>query len=160
MFDLVNTPEKETRSWIYDTCNGYRNLNPSQIEFSLNDKNQVAITFNHIITLWDGEKNMEFVNDLIHCDPNDHIKYINLKETKNNEIISYFLNFSQILYTSSNIVSIHSGCINLWDLCLNYACIWSRQLNIENISLHPFDTSTVITIFNSKNENGSKKFDG
>ena len=70
----MNTPDRETKSWVYDTCNGYRNMNPKQVEFSLIDKNQTAVSFNHIITLWDNELNMEFVTDMIHCDTEDHIK--------------------------------------------------------------------------------------
>jgi hypothetical protein len=66
--------DKELKSWVYDTCNGYRNMNPTYIDFSLTEKNQVGISFNHIVTLWDSDNNMEFITDLIHCDPNDHIK--------------------------------------------------------------------------------------
>lgn len=47
---------------------------PTNIEFSIKESNQVAVTFNHIITLWNVENNMEFVTDLIHCDNNDHIR--------------------------------------------------------------------------------------
>ena len=70
----MNTPDRETKSWVYDTCNGYRNMNPKDIEFSLRDRNQAAISFNHIITLWDTEMSMDYITDLIHCGSDDHIK--------------------------------------------------------------------------------------
>jgi hypothetical protein len=49
-------------------------MNPKDIEFSLSDKNEAAISFNHIITLWDSEMSMDYITDLIHCDGEDHIK--------------------------------------------------------------------------------------
>jgi|LakMenEpi03Aug12_release.lakeMendotaPanAssembly.Ray.scaffolds.fasta_scaffold3739979_1 hypothetical protein len=49
-------------------------MNPKDIEFSLSDKNEAAISFNHIITLWDSEMSMDYITDLIHCDSEDHIK--------------------------------------------------------------------------------------
>jgi hypothetical protein len=50
-FFLVMVGDKELKSWVYDTCNGYRNMNPTYIDFSLTEKNQVAISFNQKIKL-------------------------------------------------------------------------------------------------------------
>ncbi len=75
-FNEVDKPERQPSSWMYDTCNGYRNMTPSDLDFSNQaDKNsQVAIVFGHIIALWNADNNMDFVSDLIHCDKADTIK--------------------------------------------------------------------------------------
>ena len=76
LVDNIHQPDntKDSKSWAYDTCNGYRNMNPKEIEFSLVDKNQAAVSFNHIVTLWDSEVSMDYITDLVHCDIDDHIK--------------------------------------------------------------------------------------
>jgi hypothetical protein len=62
----------------------------------------------------------------------------------------------------STLIATHKNCINLWDLNSKYACVWSKQLNVECISRHPLDNSTIITIINTKDNKSdtNRKFEG
>lgn len=110
-------------NWIYNTCNGYRDQSPSNIEF-LNDQ-LFAVSFYHTITIWtfDQLNGVSFVDDLPHCNPLDTIK--ELKLFKNNFLLA-----------------MHEKTLNVWDvtnltteksllensLLKNQVnCIWSHQ---------------------------------
>jgi hypothetical protein len=74
---------ESTWNWVYNTCNGYRDLIPTDIEFlELSGKRSiVAASFNHIIALWDydaSQGSISFIDDLIHCDANSPIRHVRL----------------------------------------------------------------------------------
>jgi len=91
-----NESSQITYNWRYNTCNGYRDLCPSQIDFS-NDL--IVISFGHIVTLWNynAYDGVTFLNDLIHCNASDLIKEI--KFMQNNFLLC-----------------VHNKCLNVWKL--------------------------------------------
>ncbi|CAF0710964.1 unnamed protein product [Brachionus calyciflorus] len=132
-------------NWVYSTCNGYRDMYPSDIEFfEINNKDYVAVSFEHIATLWkiDYDKSLSFVDDLIHCAKDDPIKY--LKKIDN-----------------SNLLVVHNECLNVWcfkhnvldenDLLsgveesLETRCIWSQEVkDVLKVETSPSNDSNVL----------------
>lgn len=132
-----SNPNQDTYNWIYNTCNGYRDLVPNNVEFfSLNNNDLISVSFNHIITLWkyDIDGSISFIDDLIHCDLTDKIKSIKLID-------------------KSNLLVVHQNCLNVWNFkytssndsadllaglndTLISDCIWNTQfqgvLNVES----------------------------
>jgi NET1-associated nuclear protein 1 (U3 small nucleolar RNA-associated protein 17) len=46
------THSQVTFNWRYNTCNGYRDLSPTHIEFAAANEDLMAVSFGHIATLW------------------------------------------------------------------------------------------------------------
>jgi uncharacterized Rmd1/YagE family protein len=70
-----------TSNWVYNSCNGYREYEPSEICFiedrvKESKKEIVAVSFRHVVVLWSFDKENEttFLTDLVHCDEMDFIK--------------------------------------------------------------------------------------
>ena len=129
-----------TFNWIYNTCNGFRDMIPTDVEFvSFNSSiDLVAVSFNHITTIWvyNEHEGVIFLNDLIHCDPNDFIRQIK------------FINNDHLLV-------MHEKFLNLWsindttDQKFLMKCKWSGQYeNILYMCENPSDKSQIILLMN------------
>lgn len=125
--------DQPTSNWIYSTCNGFRDMIPTDIDFvSLEqDVDLVAVSFNHTCTIWShGEDGLTFINDLIHCDTNDLIRQVK------------FLN-------SDHLVVMHEKYLNLWSISddskSSMRCEWSTQLNdLIYMCENPLNSAQVI----------------
>ena len=130
-----NHTNEVTYNWIYNSCDGYRDLIPSNIEFmTINESiDLVSVSFNHITTIWQYDQyGLMFLNDLIHCDPSDHIK--EMKLIGNNLLVSHF-NFL-------NVWSITVPKKALSDVTLEnkikFICTWSHETTeVLNITENP-----------------------
>ena len=96
---VTNDPNEETFNWVYNTCNGFRDMKPSDIDFLTlkSSLNLIAVSFGHIITLWNYEKDgLTLITDLIHCDPEDYVTHIKMID--------------------HHLLVAHKTCLNLWNL--------------------------------------------
>ena len=145
MFKIASSESAQpTSNWVYNTCNGYRNLSPNEIDFSCdNNGDLISVAFNHIVTLWSYDSDgISFKNDLIHCDTNDLIKEIR------------FINANHLLV-------VHNNCLNVWfinrnsnDLLTNEeqaaSCVWSSQIdNVLAVSENPYVKSQFVLCIKS-----------
>ena len=149
-----------TWNWEYNTCNGYRDMSPNYLEFTeLNNKNLIAVSFNHIVTLWNYEENgaVTFRDDLIHCDVTDAVRHVRFMD-------------------ENNLVVAHRDSINVWrieevtnssDLTqseinkqLNSQCVWTGQVD-DVVRAEVLDRKLVLImrkLNESKNEDAQVTF--
>lgn len=144
-------------NWIYSTCNGYRDMIPIDLDLIDLDNNNnnnclLAVSFNHISTLWvfNEQDGVVFINDLIHSNLNDHVKQLK------------FL-------SKNNLLVLHNDYLNLWSINNNnnnntsMKCINSIQINnnilVLNMILNPIDSSQAIlfTTTTTTAKNNDKK---
>ena len=131
-------------SWIYSTCNGYRDLTPNDIDIVqlTNDSSNsnvsnlldrqldgsiVAVAFNHIVVLWHHSEyaGLEYIDELINCDIYDAIKQVRFVYDTRNRL---------------NLVAVHTNYINIWrksnDVDSGYECVWSHNLAGREVTIH------------------------
>ena len=148
-----NETNQVTYNWRYNTCNGFRDLTPTHIDF-MNDI--IAVSFSHITTLWnyDAYEGVTFLNDLIHCDSNDTIKEVKFVQE----------NF---------LLCVHHKCLNVWSLkneskknnadlqlmkTLNetmseITCVWSSLIDeVLEVCENPLQKSQFILFVKSKSQ--------
>ncbi|RNA06715.1 WD repeat-containing 75-like [Brachionus plicatilis] len=96
---LTKKFQSTSSNWVYHTSNGYRDMNPNNVEFlTLKNSDFVAVSFNYIVTLWKFEIDNSFslVDDLMHCHFDEKIKFLQ--------------KFSQ-----SNLIVVHEQSLNIWN---------------------------------------------
>lgn len=132
----AQSSNETTFNWVYNTCNGFRDMIPSHIEFLGFNENVdlIAVAFNHITTIWlynqyDG---VTFLNDLIHCNPNDFIQQMK------------FINNDHLLVR-------HEKFLNLWSINatkddkFQMKCKWSSlHEKILHMCENPSDKSQIV----------------
>lgn len=141
---LTKNSQSATSSWVYSTSNGYRDMNPDNIEFiNLKNLDLIAVSFNYIVTLWkfESDNSFSFVDDLIHCHLGEKVKWLQ--------------NLSQ-----SNLIVVHEQNLNIWnfeettssnsllentDFKLNSNCIRSETVD-DVVYVKPIGDSEVVII--------------
>ena len=149
MTKASNESSQTTFNWRYNTCNGFRDLSPSQIEISSNNNLQnqnlngdlIAVSFGHMATLWDfnAYQGVTFLNDLIHCDASDSIKKI------------------KFCHDLKFLICVHSKCLNVWclrnededkmakSISSDIKCIWSSHVDeVLEMNENPIQKSQFI----------------
>lgn len=137
-----NDTNEVTYNWIYNSCDGYRDLIPSNIEFMTISESidLVSVSFNHITTIWQYDQyGLMFLNDLIHCDPDDHIKGI--KFIKNSLLVSH-LNFLNVWSITVPEKAISDTSV---EEKIKFVCVWSHETSeVLNITEHPSNKDELI----------------
>jgi len=139
-----NDTDEPTFNWLYNSCDGYRDLNPTDIDFVTldGDIDLIAVSFDHITTMWHYDQyGVVFLSDLIHCDPEDAIK--DVKFIGNTLLVSHF------------------NCLNLWSVEMqkksnelemltsveemNFSCIWSHDTSeVLYVTKNPVDCDELV----------------
>ncbi len=84
----------------------------------------IAVSFNHIATIWQYDQyGLVLLNDLVHCDPVDHI--VELKFIDNHLLVAHvnFLNVWSMNAASQQTLSMSPG-----DK-MKLRCVWSHETN-------------------------------
>ena len=120
------------KSWTYQTCNGYRDMSPSCIDFAHASDAEltydlVGVSFQHVLTMWtfsgdDGEhRQLTLQNELIGCDASDRVREFS---------------FAGI----AHLLVVHERSLNLWHtrlvddpnvpqrLVMRSSCVWTHTL--------------------------------
>ena len=153
---VTNDPNEETFNWVYNTCNGFRDMRPTDLDFTtLNSTfDLIAVSFGHVVTLWLIEAGgLSFVSDLIHCDPEDPV--------------------SHLKFAGNYLLAAHKFSLNLWNLMpfnlnnnnsnqfeleslinkIRPMCLWSESFNeVLSISANPIDATKLILISQKANK--------
>ena len=135
----ADSASSSSMSWIYDTCNGYRDLTPVDVDFARLDESNmlVAVAFNSTIALWTYSSTgggVEFHDELFNCDKSDMIRQVK------------FLG-------SDNLLAIHGSYLNLWQRASRakrapsddeltskqrdeeFNCTWCKEIKNETVSI-------------------------
>lgn len=120
--------QSDTFSWAYNTSNGYRDMNPTDVEFlTINNSDFVAVSFNYIVTIWKFEidTSFSFVDDLIHCHSNETIKFLQKLSLSNLIVVNeQNLNVWKFDYTSSD-----DSLLSDSEAKLNSSCVLSEPFD-------------------------------
>lgn len=136
--------DEPTFNWVYNSCDGYRDLNPTDIDFVTVDGgvDLVAVSFDHITTMWHYDQyGVVFITDLIHCDPEDLVRDVQ------------FIGINKLLVS-------HVNCLNLWSIELpkktselkmaliedmKLSCVWSQDTpEVLYVTKNPVDPAELI----------------
>ena len=142
-----------SQSWVYSTCNGYRDYTPTDVDtvqLTSVDSDEtnalerrldgvlVAAAFNHTVVLWHHSEysGLEFIDELINCDPSDPIKQVRFVYDAKNRL---------------SLVVVHNNFINVWRKSTaasdsSYECVWSHGLSNVEVTIHdhPLSRSTTL----------------
>lgn len=135
--------DEPTFNWVYNSCDGYRDLNPTHIDFVTLEGgvDLVAVSFDHITTIWHYDQyGVIFLSDLIHCDPEDLIR--------------------DIQFLGNKLLVSHANCLNVWNLELpkktseldmaliediKFSCLWSQDISeVLYVTKNPVDPTELI----------------
>jgi len=84
----------------------------------------LAISFNHIVTIWQYDQyGLALLNDLVHCDPADHI--VGLKFVEGHLLVAHmnFLNVWSLTVPSQQAIDVSPG------NKIKVRCVWSHETN-------------------------------
>jgi hypothetical protein len=121
-----------------------------------NDDEILAVSFNHIITLWRYNQNagdgVLFLGDLIHCDSNDPIKH--LKFVNNNNLLvahTNFLNLWNIKLPNKAVDASDESLLKNLSNNIQFNCTWSQQTSSDVLFIceNPVEKEKLI-VFTSK----------
>jgi hypothetical protein len=152
---------ESTWNWVYNTCNGYRDMNPTGIEFvELEGKRSIiAASFSHIITLWDyepvegGGGGISFIDDLVNCDASNAIRQV--KHVAGNYLLVAYKNSADLWKVSCGGERNESGRVIESELAaasggrLNTHCVWSsdRLLDEEIVQVETGRSNEQLVLF-------------
>ena len=147
-----NETDETTFNWIYNSCDGYRDMIPTNIDFITlkGDINLVAVSFNHIATIWQYDQyGVVFLSGLIHCDAADAIK--EMRFVDNNLVVSH-LNFVNLWKIQVPVESADSGVEMLTTDRIKFSCVWSHEITEVLTMIENPMNSTELLLFIKKSQ--------
>lgn len=125
---LSKSCQSDKFNWAYSTSNGYRDMNPTDVEFlHLNNSQFLAVSFNYIVTIWKCEldNSFWFVDDLIHCHSNETVKFLQKLSQSNLIVVNeQNLNVWNFDYANADESLLHSA-----EPSLSFSCVLSEPVD-------------------------------